>query len=272
MSTTESIKPHVLVFGGNGRVAKAMTKIMVSRLWQVTSVVRNIMQKQNILRLGGYNPSTNLDVLECDLANIRTSKDASSIIEMVQPNIVVFAAGSFTNPYEIDRDAAQRIAQAAARADFVRKFLIISFPASRRQPAPWWNRQDVKDYMQESNAYPSIKEAKLQADEYAIALARQRELRGGPSFQVISVRPSWLRTSAPTGKVRLGKTQAVGQVTIGDVADVAVSMLSRDDTHGWFDLLQGEEGIKEAVEAVVRDKINSIEGEDLERMYKLAMA
>ncbi|KAL3458733.1 NAD(P)-binding protein [Aspergillus heterothallicus] len=266
--------PHVLLFGGNGRVAKAMTKIMVSRSWKVTSVIRNIKQKQSILQLAEANPPTPnlLDVVECDLEDLRTSRDASDIIEKIRPSIVVFAAGSFTQPYSIDRDAAQRIAQAAAEADFVRKFLIISFPASRRKPAPWWNRQDIKDYTQESNAYPSIKEAKLQADEYAIAVARHRELRGGPPFQIVSLRPSWLLTSAPTGKVRLGKTEAVGQVTIGDVAAVAVSLLSRDDTHGWFDLVQGEEGIEEAVEAVVRDQVNSIEGEDLEGTYKLAKA
>ncbi|KAL4882866.1 NAD(P)-binding protein [Aspergillus karnatakaensis] len=260
--------PHVLLFGGNGRVAKAMTTIMLSRSWKVTSVIRNIKQKKDKLQLG--DPSSHLlDVLECDLANLRSSQDAAEIMQKIRPNIVVFAAGSFTTPYTIDRDAAQHISHAASEADSVRKLLTISFPASRRNPAPWWTPQDIAAYSQESAAYPAIKDAKLQADEYAIAVARRRETRGGPPFQVISLRPSWLTSGLGTGRVRLGRTQAVGEVSIGDVAGVAVALLGREDTRGWFDLVAGEEEIEGAVERVVGEGVDCIAGEDVEGTYKL---
>ncbi|RHZ43324.1 uncharacterized protein CDV56_100036 [Aspergillus thermomutatus] len=248
-ATRESISNlRVLLFGGNGRVARAMTSLMVARSWDVTSVIRNPQQELDILRLGAHGPGR-LDVLHCDLRHIESPDDATRLLEKVQPNCVVFAAGSFSNPYEIDRDVAQRIIQASGRADY----------------------RDIKEYLWESNSYPSVKDSKLQADEHLVAVARQRELRGSPGLQAISLRPSWLLTSPATGKVKLGKTQAVGQVTIGDVASVAVSLLSRDDTSGWYDLVQGDQGIDQAVEAVVRDRVICIEGEDVQRIYSLKL-
>ena len=96
MSIAKSVpKPNVLMFGRNGRVSRAMMRIMVARSWQVTSVVRNIEQKQDILSLGEHNPATCLDVLECDLQNIRSSNEAFHILEKIRPNIVVFAAGTY---------------------------------------------------------------------------------------------------------------------------------------------------------------------------------
>ncbi|PYI00053.1 NAD(P)-binding protein [Aspergillus ellipticus CBS 707.79] len=264
--------PHGLVFGGNGRVARAMTKLMVSRSWQVTSVVRNLHRhEKDILRLAASDQADRLSVINCNLQTIRTSDDALQLLEKVRPSCVVFAAGSFSDPYKIDRDVAQRIIKAASHADYVRKFLIISFPASRRQPAPWWNQKDIRQYIAESESYPDIKDAKLQADEYLVAAARQRELLGGPRLQAISLRPSWLLTSSATGRVKLGRTQAVGKVTIGDVASVAVEMLGRDDVGGWFDLVEGREGVERAVDRVVSEGIDCIEGGDLERIYGIAL-
>lgn len=115
--------------------------------------------------------------------------------------------------YAIDRDAAKKIIKASTDAPFVTKFLIISFPASRRRPAPWWDSQDIKMFNEEKSMYPDVAEAKLQADEY---------------------------------------------------------LVSRDDATGWFDLLRWSDEIEEAVDKVIRDRINCIESEDLDRMYRLA--
>lgn len=139
----------------------------------------------------------------------------------------------------------------------------------------------------ERSSYPEIGEAKIQADEYLVAMGHKR----GEGFQAISLRLSWL-TSSPTGcvflsapyaidlhkfqlltsksKVQLGKTHALGQVSRASVANVAVELLSRPDTRGWFDLLQGSVEISEAVEKVVREGVDTIEGEDMEGMWRLA--
>lgn len=130
--------------------------------------------------------------------------------------------------------------------------------------------QDIQDYTSEQNSYPEISDAKIQADQYLVAMANARRVRGAPPFQAISLRPTWLTTGHGTGKVTLGKTRATGNVSIEDVAAVALEMLGREDVSGWFDLLSGDVAVKDAVEGVVRDKVDCIEGEDLKAIYALA--
>jgi len=112
-------------------------------------------------------------------------------------------------------------------------------------------------------------EAKLDADEYLVAMAKQRNDDRPNSLQAISLRPSWL-TNAPKSKVHLGKTKFSGRVSRADVAATAIGLLSRDDASGWFDLVDGSDDIETAVNNVVRDNLTSIEGEDLEQMYRKA--
>ncbi|KAL4866551.1 hypothetical protein BDV12DRAFT_210396 [Aspergillus spectabilis] len=260
---------RVLIFGGNGRIARSMTQLMLARSWDVTSIICSPAQEPGILALGKGTPGK-VNVLHYDLRDLKASHDATTILDQVQPTAVVFAAGSFSSVYEIDRDAVKAAIKAATESKTVTKFLMISFPASRRKPAPWWDARDIGDYKSERNSYPDIGNAKVQADEYLVSMARARKDRGGPAFQAISLRPTWLTTGRATGKVQLGKTRALGQVDIADVAAVAVAMLGRDDVSGWFDLFQGGEGVSEAVDRVVREMVDCIEGEDVERMYSLA--
>jgi hypothetical protein len=61
-----------------------------------------------------------------------------------------------------------------------------------------------------------------------------------------------------------------GNVSRETVADVALALLLRDDTRGWFDLLDGsatDPKIDEAIEELVRTGHNGLEGEDLERIH-----
>ena len=53
-----------------------------------------------------------------------------------------------------------------------------------------------------------------------------------------------------------------------DVADVAARLLEAPGAKGWFDLLEGEEEVEQAIERVVRDKVDCREGESLEEMGK----
>ncbi|KAL3492315.1 hypothetical protein BJX62DRAFT_250723 [Aspergillus germanicus] len=266
---------HALIFGGNGRIARAMTKLLLARSWTVTSIIRNPRQEAGIFSLGEGQPGK-VQVLYYDLSDLKTAQDAEELFTRSGADCGVFAAGSFTNVYGIDRDAAKSAIAAATTLPTVTKFLMISFPASRRKPAPWWNEKDIADYTSEQNAYPEIGDAKMQADEYFVAMAHARRRRDGAksnsdsTFQAISLRPTWLTMGKGTGRISLGKTRALGTVAIEDVAGVAAEMLSRDDVSGWFDLVQGGEGIAEAVEGVVRGGVDCVEGEDLEGMYSLA--
>ncbi|KAJ6013225.1 hypothetical protein N7540_007816 [Penicillium herquei] len=252
----------VLIIGGNGRIARSMTSLMLARSWNVTSAIRNLDQQESILQLGKNQPGK-INVLSMDLRNIKTAADVSGVFEYVNPTCVVFAAGSMQNVYAVDRDAAQHIIKASTGAPSVDKFLMISFPSSRRRAAPWWGKEDIRNWQQEVNSFPDIAEAKIQADEYLVAMSKARESRSGSPFQAISLRPSWLRTGAPTGRVNLGKTYALGQVNILDVAAVGVSLLARNDTSGWYDLVEGSDTIESAIEMCVKDEVNFIEGEDI---------
>jgi hypothetical protein len=52
------------------------------------------------------------------------------------------------------------------------------------------------------------------------------------------------------------------------VAEVAVRLLEREGVRGWFDLLSGEEEVRSAVERVLKEGVDSMEGEDLDVMRK----
>lgn len=105
---------------------------------------------------------------------------------------------------------------------------------------------------------PAYYKAKLAADETLTVLGKERE-----GFGYIVLRPGGLSDEPETGKVQLGKTKARGMVSRGDVAEVAARLLERDGVRGWFDLLGGEEETGEAVERVLREGFDSVEGEDL---------
>ncbi|KAF2131254.1 hypothetical protein P153DRAFT_364864 [Dothidotthia symphoricarpi CBS 119687] len=260
--------PRVLILGGNAGISRLMTTAMLARSWDVVSVIRRPGQKSEIEKLGqGQNGKVTTMVY--DLEKVRGAAEAQSVLEQAKPNFVIFAAGSMSNPFGVDRDAAKSFMRASADTPTVTKFLFISFPAARRNRAPWWSDSEYRQYVSERSSYPDIQQAKLDADEYLVALANKRAKGGGAPFQAISLRPTWLTNARGTGKVQLGHAGAQGQVTRKDTADVAVGLLARDDTRGWFDLFEGSVGIEEAIDGVVRDGVNSIQGEDVERMYKL---
>merc|ERR1712093_743883 len=84
------------------------------------------------------------------------------------------------------------------------------------------------------------------------------------SWDVISV----IRKPEQSGKVVMGKTPARGQVTRGDVAEVAARLLEREGARGWFDLLGGDADLGAEVDRVVKEKVDSREGESLDVMKK----
>lgn len=157
----------------------------------------------------------------------------------------------------IDRNSCLHFIRAAGRTPSITKFLVVSYLGSRHNKAPWWsdeewaatqdvNRGALKYY------YP----AKLDADT-AMAAAATRH----PHLQPIVLRPGALTDGEAVGKVSLGKTKARGSIRRGDVAAVAAELLD-SEAKGWLDLLEGDEPIADAVQRVVRDKVDCLEGEN----------
>lgn len=143
---------------------------------------------------------------------------------------------------------------------------MVSYIASRKNYPSWWNDEDKKaaDKVNQE-ILPNYYKAKVEADEHLAALAHQRRQKDS-SFQDINLRPGTL-ADGPAGKVHMGKTSARGDVPRETVAAVAVALLARDDTRGYYDLLKGDQPIDEAIDALVKEKFDGIEGEDLDRIY-----
>lgn len=180
--------------------------------------------------------------------------------------------GGPTRTRQIDQIASKHFITTSLSRPQVKKFLLISHIGSRRTK-PAWISDDDWAYLTEINTQvlPDYFKAKIDADEYLTALAEKRNEKDGSDLkaQVILLRPGLLVDTPATGRVDLGKTRrGRGSVSREDVAGVVDALLARDDTGGWYDLLNGDEGIGEAVERVVRDRVDAVEGEDVEGMVK----
>lgn len=118
---------------------------------------------------------------------------------------------------------------------------------------------------------PDYYKAKLAADEALTVLGEEkiRSQPGGPEFskfRYIILRPANLSDKEETDKINFGKTQVKGAVSRGDVAEVAVRLLEKEGVKGWFDLLEGDEGVESAVERVIKEGVDTVEGESLSEM------
>lgn len=82
----------VLVLGGHGKIALHLTPLLLSRSWNVTSLVRNNDHESEILALGKDKPGK-INVLVDSLDDVDSVARANSVLEKVDPSIVVFAAG-----------------------------------------------------------------------------------------------------------------------------------------------------------------------------------
>ncbi len=86
--------PRILLLGGHGKVSLLMTPKLLSRSWNVTSVIRNPDQKAEILEVGKNGPGK-IDVLIESLEDVKSDKDAKRILELVKPDWIIWSAGMF---------------------------------------------------------------------------------------------------------------------------------------------------------------------------------
>jgi nucleoside-diphosphate-sugar epimerase len=270
---------QVLLLGGHGKVALHLTPLLLNRAWNVTSVIRNPDHEREILALGAGRKGK-LNVLLSSLDDVKTDADAKKIIDAVSPDYVVWSAGAGgkggpERTYAIDDRAAKHFLAAAYATPRVTKFLLVSWIGSRRTQPSWMSDDDWAGIQNVfNNVLPAYAKAKLEADEYMTALAAQRKkliatgaAPGVGPIQSINLRPGTLTDDPATGKVQLGKTaRGMGKVTREDVAIVADRLLARADTDGWYDLLNGDEPVDEAVERVARERVDAVEGEDVDAM------
>ncbi|KAE8440946.1 hypothetical protein EG329_006185 [Mollisiaceae sp. DMI_Dod_QoI] len=264
---------NILLLGGHGKVSLLMTPKLLSRSWNVTSIIRNPDHKPEILSAGKNGPGK-IDVLVESLEDVKSQADAQKILDKVNPDTVIWSAGAGgkggpERTMAIDRDACIHFIRSSIATKGVTKFLVISALNERRNRAPWFDDESYA-LMNKMNTevMPTYYKAKLAADDVLTVEGMERNKKDG--FGWISLRPGMLSDDPETGKVSFGKTRARGGVSRADVAEVGVRLLERDGVSGWFDLLGGEEEVGAAIDRVLKEKVDSMEGEDLEEMKKSA--
>jgi uncharacterized protein YbjT (DUF2867 family) len=191
---------RIIVFGGHGKVALQLARILTQRGDQVSSVFRNPDQSDDVAATGAEPVVADIERLDTNaLTDLVGGHDA-----------VVFSAGAGGgNPrrtYAVDRDAAIRVIDAAAQAG-VKRFVMVSYFGARPDHG-----------VPQDDPFFAYAEAKAAADAHL----RDSDL----DWTVLG--PGRLTLDPATGKIAVG--QANGQVSRADVALVAATALADDST------------------------------------------
>ncbi|PBP15735.1 NAD dependent epimerase/dehydratase family protein [Diplocarpon rosae] len=259
---------RILLLGGHGKVSLLLTPKLIQRSWDVVSVIRNPEQKTAILEAGKNGPGK-IEVLIESLGDVKSEGDAKKILEKARPDWVIWSAGAGGKggkeaTYAIDRDACIHFIRSSLSTPSISKFLLVSALSIRRERASWWDETSwaiVRKINEE--IMPDYYKAKLAADEVITVLGEEKK-----GFGYVVLRPGALSDDPEDGKVVIGKTPAKGQVSRGDVAEVAARLLEKEGVSGWFDMLGGGGEIGNEIERVLGGKVDSREGESLEVMRK----
>ncbi|OBB70204.1 SDR family oxidoreductase [Mycobacterium sp. 852014-50255_SCH5639931] len=191
---------RIIVIGGHGKVALQLARILTERGDEVSSVFRNPDHSDDVAATGAKPVVADIEQLDIDaLAGLVAGHDA-----------VVFSAGAGGgNPartYAVDRDAAIRVIDAAARAG-VKRFVMVSyFGAGPNHGVP------------PDDPFFPYAESKAAADAHLRASDLDWTVLG----------PGRLTLDPATGHITLG--QGKGEVSRADVALVIAAALAEDAT------------------------------------------
>ncbi len=196
---------HILVIGGHGKVARLLHPLLTERSHTVTAVVRNPDHEADVAADGAVPLVADVEHLSTDeLADLVRGHDA-----------VVWSAGAGggdpSRTYAVDRDAAIRSMDAAARAG-VRRYVMVSyFGAGPDHGVP------------EDNPFHAYADAKSTADAHLEASGLDWTL----------LRPGRLTDEPGTGRIETSRQGATaGSVPRADVALVVAEVLDRPTTTG----------------------------------------
>ena len=204
---------RVIVFGGHGKVALQLARILTKGGDEVSSVFRNPDHSGDVAATGAKPLVADMEQLDTHaLGDLLAGHDA-----------VVFSAGagggSPARTYAVDRDAAIRVIDASGQAG-VRRFVMVSyFGAGPNHGVP-----------QDDPFFPYA-EAKAAADEYLRASDLEWTVLG----------PGRLTLQPATGRIVIGAGK--GGVSRADVALVIAATLADDSTiHRTIEFNNGSDG------------------------------
>lgn len=249
MSTT-------LIFGGSGKVARLLTRLLVSRSHTVHSVIRSASQADSLTALGAHPIVQSLEDASVDVL--------TRLLQRVAPSVVVWAAGAGgtggpARTDAVDRAAALTSMRACAAAGVPRYVMVSAMDMrDRGRPAPAW--YDDADRARSDAMWAAIGPycaAKLAADR-ALVTGEDGAWEG---LRWTIVRPGALTDEAGTGRVAAGKVHITRSVAREDVAAVLAACVEDEGTAGCvFDVVGGDEAVADAVKRIAREKVNTFDG------------
>ena len=92
----EAMPHQVLLLGGHGKVAQYLTPLLLRRNWAVTSIIRDPAQVPAVQKLEEKveDGKGQLRVLVRSLEDVKSEAQAKAIIDEVNPDYVVWSAGT----------------------------------------------------------------------------------------------------------------------------------------------------------------------------------
>lgn len=198
---------RIAVFGGHGQVALRLAPLLVARGHEVGSIVRNSAHIDDVADSGATPLVADVEYLDVEkIAALLEGCDA-----------VVWLAGAgggdADRTYAVDRDAAIRSMDAAARAGIERYLMVSYFGAGPDHG------------VERGNAFYPYAESKAEADDYLKTTSLTWTILG----------PSALTSDPGTGSIITKSEGATGgSVTRDDVAEVIAAAVDNTSTYGRF--------------------------------------
>lgn len=245
---------NILLFGGSGKVARHITRLLAAEGHNVHSIIRNPDQTSDVESLGGKPIVQSIEESSVD--------DMVQTIQETKSNAVIWAAGAGGgNPERtraVDNEGAIKSMDATAKSG-VKRYIIVSAVDVRdreNKPSPeWYNEGDQQRSDRVWTAIKPYMEAKFAADR---SLAAENGRRG---LEYTIVRPGGLSNDPGKGTVAAGKVHLNNMVSREDVAATVIQCLKDDGTKGLaFDIVGGETPIADAVAEVANGKVDTFAG------------
>ncbi len=189
----------VVIFGGHGKIALMLAKMLAAAGHDVRSVFRNEDHADEVSATGA-TPVV-MDLEQADVAAM------ARVLDGVQAVVWTAGAGGGTEErtYAVDRDAAIRSIDAAVSAGVTRYVMVSYFGAGPDHGVP------------QDNSFFAYAEAKAAADEHLKSSSLEWTVLG----------PSALTDDDPVSRIEInGGSLKGGSVTRADVAAVAAGVLS----------------------------------------------
>jgi nucleoside-diphosphate-sugar epimerase len=245
---------NTLIFGGSGKVARHITRMLSAQGHNVYSIIRKEEQKADIEGLGGKPIVQSIEDSSVD--------DMAKTIKDTEASTVIWSAGAGGgNPARtkaVDNEGAIRSMDATAQAG-VKRYIMVSAVEIRdreNKPEPeWYNDEDRDRSRKVWDAIGHYMVAKLAADTSLVAENGRRGL------EYTIVRPGGLSLDPGKGTIAAGKVHLNTTISREDVASIVIECMKQKTTVGLaFDCVGGDTPIAEAIADVAKNRIDTFEG------------